>query len=223
MRRPLNMDRDRSGLLLAFLVGASVLGTDRVAAQAPAVDAPYSMEELLFLVNSPMADARVGSLVAEGCLSFEMDAFSITELRQAGASLELIGTLNEACVVQEAAPAQPPVTTPPPATSTPASTATPAPATTTRRLSGPGFYGSNSWLRLHYGSIDETRSGGISWGTMSGDFAEFGLWGAGSKTPIAGTGGPMGLGEMSSSSSSPEGPGRWGSTSADSRASAAGG
>lgn len=80
-----------------------------VPLHAQAVDPPYSIEELKFLIGSPMSEARVGQLVVEGCIEFAMNAFVISELREAGASLDLIGTLNDACVRREEVPVRPAV------------------------------------------------------------------------------------------------------------------
>jgi hypothetical protein len=57
-----------------------------------------------------------------------------------------------------------------------------------RRGTEGGFYGSESWLRFHYGSRDETRNGGMSWATMTASFVEIGLFTAGSRTLFAASG-----------------------------------
>ena len=145
---------------------------------------PYSVEALIVMISN-LSEDRVAQLAIENCLGFELDAFNTLDLVNAGASAELIRRLGQACLGQasEPTPAAPP--------RTPARVAEPeteereeaSQSARVSRISGPGFYGSNSWFRLHYGMIDETKSGGLSWATMASNFAEFGLWGVVSRTP----------------------------------------
>lgn len=88
--------------------GGAIVATLAVVLLAPthsaaqAVEAPYSVEEILFLLDSPMTQTRIGQLATEGCLDFDMNAFTIAELREGGAQLALIEVLNAACVAGEA-------------------------------------------------------------------------------------------------------------------------
>lgn len=103
---PHRRGEDASLALVLLLV---LTAAPKLRAQAePDVNAPYSMEELLRLISSPTPEARVAQLVTQGCIAFALDAFRINDLRQAGASLELIGVLRRACFVDETNPTPPP-------------------------------------------------------------------------------------------------------------------
>jgi hypothetical protein len=97
---------------------AALLATP-VAAQP--VQAPYSLEEVKLLLASPIAQERVEQLVRYGCIEFALDAVAINELREAGATLALIGAIREACNQTDGAaarssgpPPQPPAAATPP-------------------------------------------------------------------------------------------------------------
>jgi hypothetical protein len=165
-------------------------------ANAQGVEAPYTLEEVRLLVASPMTEERIAQVLSEGCITFEMDAFTANELRAAGASLTLIRALNEACVRSEE------VASPPAAAATPPPVPAPAAgepavvrateATSPRAAMGPGFYGEATWVRLEYSSLDDTKSGGITWARMTSSAFQIALWGTAGRTETVG----IGLGDV---------------------------
>lgn len=156
------------------------------AARAQDITPPYSVDEIRLMLQGPQSQERIAELASAGCIEFEMDAFVILDLRADGASDALIDALNNACVAE--ATADPPEQ----AEATPGE-ATPqeeeprvvtAPASSRRALTGRGFYGTGQWVRLHYSSLDETKSAGIAWGKMVSGAFEFALSGSASQETI---------------------------------------
>lgn len=172
------MNTSRTKLCLGLLAAGVWSLSSAPSLEGQQLEPPYSVEELRIMITSPMTESRVAQLVTEGCLDFVLDAFIIADLREAGASLDLIGTLNEACVeVPEASLVEPEEDEP--VVVTAPEEVVEAPSRRTRRYGG--FYGPGSWLRLQYGKIGETESGAISWANNASGAVEFGLSGGGSR------------------------------------------
>lgn len=176
-----------------FVTGCALLALSLFAphgARAQEIAPPYSVDELLLMLQGPQTQDRIAELVSSGCIEFEMDAFVILDLRAEGAGDALIDALNDACVEDPTTVAAREQPVGAPATPERAEEEEPrivtAPASSRRTLTGRGFYGSGRWLRLHYSSLEQTKSAGITWAKMTSGAVEFALWGEGAQTTVEG-------------------------------------
>jgi hypothetical protein len=89
----------RLKLLLHCYAYCVVLGVLLPAGRLHAQDPPYSVDQLITLIQSRVfSDERILERVSESCLGFRLDEEAETRLRSAGASDELMSGLREACV-----------------------------------------------------------------------------------------------------------------------------
>lgn len=92
--------RFRTLLPLVLLWAGLLLRMGSVAGQTPQ---PYSLEEVLALVEGEVAPSRILHLVGRGCLGFELDLQAAQRLRAVGATSELIGDLATVCRASDVA------------------------------------------------------------------------------------------------------------------------
>jgi len=82
----------------ALLTAAVLIGAEAVEAQTPQ---PFSLAEVIRLVEGQVAPDRILLLVRPNCLSFTLDQGAARQLRSAGAPPDLVGELAMVCRVSQ--------------------------------------------------------------------------------------------------------------------------
>lgn len=88
----------RSLVAQALLTAAFLIGAEAAEAQTPQ---PFSLAEVIRLVEGQVAPDRILLLVRPNCLSFSLDQGAARQLRSAGAPPALVGELAMVCRVSQ--------------------------------------------------------------------------------------------------------------------------
>jgi hypothetical protein len=82
----------RASILILCLIAPQTLH-----AQAEPTNPPYSLQDVVLLVEGGHAASRILSRVGPDCISFRMNAQAEARLQEAGADAELLGGLRDVC------------------------------------------------------------------------------------------------------------------------------
>ena len=92
--RALRLTRPAHVALVTFALAAA---PDAATAQSSAPKQPWSLPQVLELVQRGVKSTRVLKLVNQDCIAFEVDSASEEQLRSAGADTALVGGLRSVC------------------------------------------------------------------------------------------------------------------------------